>query len=121
MSEPKLSALANEIFPTLARQIELLQTVRPGRADVHAGTLAHRLESLEDLDVARVVRRHGVCHAVPAPSVGPLGPSPVVRPSDLAGVVADRTDVEPRDRGGVVRQIARRRSERRERLHDTSQ
>jgi len=34
---------------------EMMQTARPGRADVHAGALAHRLETLQDLDLIGAV------------------------------------------------------------------
>jgi hypothetical protein len=34
---------------------EVVQAAQAGRADVHAGPLAHRLEALEDGDVRRVV------------------------------------------------------------------
>ena len=34
---------------------EVVQPAHAGRADVHAGSLAHRLETLEDGDVLRVV------------------------------------------------------------------
>ena len=34
---------------------EVVQAAFPGRADVHPGTLAHRLETLEDGDVLRVI------------------------------------------------------------------
>ncbi len=34
---------------------EVVQTARSGRADVHAGALAHRLEALEDLDLVGAV------------------------------------------------------------------
>jgi hypothetical protein len=34
---------------------EVMQTLRPGRADVHGGALAHRLEALEDLDLVGAV------------------------------------------------------------------
>ena len=35
---------------------EVVQTARAGRADVHAGALANRFESLEHLDLVRAVR-----------------------------------------------------------------
>ena len=34
---------------------EVVQTARPGRADVHAGTFADCLESLQDRDVLGVI------------------------------------------------------------------
>ena len=41
---------------------QVMQTARAGRADVHARTLADRLQALEDLDVGTVVMVRFVCH-----------------------------------------------------------
>ena len=44
---------------------QMVQTSRRGGADVHAGTLTHRLETLEDLDFVSAVFVLVFCHVYP--------------------------------------------------------
>ena len=54
---PARHGLVDRVVHDLPDQV--VQAGRPGRADVHAGSLAHRLEALEDRDVGLAVG--GVC------------------------------------------------------------
>ena len=53
---------------------QVVQAALAGRADVHAGALAHRLEALENGDGPRVVRQRNVSCSSPTATTAPYAP-----------------------------------------------
>src|SRR5207247_1153422 len=61
LADPHVDPIARAVHRFVDRVVEdlayqVVQSTQIGRTDVHAGTTAHGLEALEDLDVARAIR-----------------------------------------------------------------